>query len=159
MLESTTFVFGSWACTANGSGGFTSHLIASRSRRNGTRNKQWEEIGNLKVNAGTFVVFVFSALLLMQDENMNVTFYFEVLLNVNTRYCIWFEVVINGLKIFVSVLGWNDYSNKGLKIRPNLMDESFYTLEIWSNLMAHSEFGPSKNGLWCWCHHPRHLSC
>ena len=27
----TTFVFGSWACTANGSGGFSSHLIDTTS--------------------------------------------------------------------------------------------------------------------------------
>jgi hypothetical protein len=26
--EGTTFVFGSWACTANGSGGYTNHLIS-----------------------------------------------------------------------------------------------------------------------------------
>ena len=47
-----------------------------------------EEIGNLKANSGTFIVFVSSSLLLMQDENMNVTCYFDVLLNVNLRYCI-----------------------------------------------------------------------
>ena len=47
-----------------------------------------EEIGNLKVNSGTFTVFVSSSLLLMQDENMNVTCYFDALLNVNLRYCI-----------------------------------------------------------------------
>jgi len=28
MPEGTTFVLSSWACTANGSGGYTSHLIA-----------------------------------------------------------------------------------------------------------------------------------
>ena len=67
---------------------------------NGTRNKQWE-IGNLKANSGTFTVFVSSSLLLMQDENMNVTCYFDVLLNVNLRYCIWYDVVVNGLKILV----------------------------------------------------------
>jgi len=39
-------------------------------------------------NSGTFAVFVSGVLLLMQDENMNVTCYFDVLLNVNLRYCI-----------------------------------------------------------------------
>ena len=28
--EGTTLVFGSWACTANGSGGFTCHLISPK---------------------------------------------------------------------------------------------------------------------------------
>ena len=28
VLEGTTIVFGFWACTANGTGGYTSHLIA-----------------------------------------------------------------------------------------------------------------------------------
>ena len=37
---------------------------------------------------------------------------FEVLLNVNTRYCIWFDAVGNGLTILVCILGSNDYSNK-----------------------------------------------
>jgi len=40
---------------------------------NGTRNKQWEEIGNLKANAGIFLLFFSGALHLIQDENMNVT--------------------------------------------------------------------------------------
>ena len=40
---------------------------------NRTRNKQWEEIGNLKANAGIFLLFFSGALHLIQDENMNVT--------------------------------------------------------------------------------------
>ena len=28
--EGTTFIFGSWVCTANASGGYTSHLIAPK---------------------------------------------------------------------------------------------------------------------------------
>src|SRR6185437_3872252 len=31
MLEDTTLVFGSWACTVNGSGGFSSHLVTPNS--------------------------------------------------------------------------------------------------------------------------------
>ena len=31
VLEGTTFVFGSWACTADGSGGFSSHLVTPNS--------------------------------------------------------------------------------------------------------------------------------
>ena len=31
MPEGTTFVFGSWACTADGSGGFSSHLVMPNS--------------------------------------------------------------------------------------------------------------------------------
>ena len=31
VLEGTTFVFGSWACTADGSGGFSSHLVMPNS--------------------------------------------------------------------------------------------------------------------------------
>ena len=31
MPEGTTLVFGSWACTADGSGGFSSHLITTKS--------------------------------------------------------------------------------------------------------------------------------
>ena len=96
---------------------------------NGTRNKQWEEIGNLKVNSGTFAVFVSGALLLMQDENMNVTCYFDVLFNVNRRYCIWFDVVINGLKILVWLWAEMAILIKVLKIGPSLVGWSFYGLE------------------------------
>lgn len=39
-------------------------------------------------NAGTFVVSIFDVLLLMQHKNVNVSLYFDVLLNVNMRYCI-----------------------------------------------------------------------
>jgi len=58
-----------------------------------------------------FLPFLFLVLLLMQDEcNLHVNF--EVLLNVNTRYCIWFDAVVNGLAILLCILGCNDYSNK-----------------------------------------------
>ena len=75
---------------------------------NGTWNQQWEENGNLKANFITFCCFCFWCVVFMQDENMNVTCYFDVLLNVNMRYCIWFDVVVNGLKILV-------YMTYGLK--------------------------------------------
>ena len=58
-----------------------------------------------------FLLFLFLVLLLMQDE-CNLHVYFEVLLNVNTRYCIWFDAVVNGLTILVCILGCHDYSNK-----------------------------------------------
>ena len=31
VLEGTTLVFGSWACTADGTGGFSSHLVTPNS--------------------------------------------------------------------------------------------------------------------------------
>ena len=43
MLESTTIVFGSWACTANGSGGYTSYLIALEEPRT-TNDEQLAEL-------------------------------------------------------------------------------------------------------------------
>ena len=58
-----------------------------------------------------FLLFLFLVLLLMQDEcNLHVNF--EVLLIVNTRYCIRFDAVVNGLTILVCILGCHDYSNK-----------------------------------------------
>ena len=79
-------------------------------------------------------MFLFLVLLLMQDEcNLHVNF--EVLLIVNTRYCIRFDAVVNGLTILVCILGYNDYSNKRIEIRPNFV--------------AHSELGTSTCGLCC----------
>ena len=39
MLEGTTFIFSSWTCTTNGSGGYTSHLITPEESET-TNNKQ-----------------------------------------------------------------------------------------------------------------------
>ena len=39
MPEGTTFVFGSWACTADGTGGFSSHLVTPNSPRSKTRSQ------------------------------------------------------------------------------------------------------------------------
>jgi hypothetical protein len=36
--EGTTLVFGSWAFTADGSGGFSSHLITPKTRESKTTN-------------------------------------------------------------------------------------------------------------------------
>ena len=70
----------------------------------------------------------------MQDEcNLHVNF--EVLLNVNTRYCISFDAMVNGPTILVCILGYNDYSNK--------------RGENQAQLVAHSELGPSTHGLCC----------
>jgi hypothetical protein len=40
--EGTTFVFGSWACTANGSGGFSSHFVTPNSPELKTINQPAE---------------------------------------------------------------------------------------------------------------------
>ena len=32
VREGTTFIFGSWACTADGTGGFSSHLVTPKSK-------------------------------------------------------------------------------------------------------------------------------
>jgi len=37
--ESTTFVFGSWACTADGTGGYSSHLVTPNSPKSKTRSQ------------------------------------------------------------------------------------------------------------------------
>jgi len=37
--EGTTFVFGSWACTADGMGGFSSHLVTPNSPKSKTRSQ------------------------------------------------------------------------------------------------------------------------
>ena len=37
--EGTTFVFGSWTCTADGTGGFSSHLVTPNSPRSKTRSQ------------------------------------------------------------------------------------------------------------------------
>ena len=37
--EGTTFVFGSWACTADGTGGFSSHLAMPNSPKSKTRSQ------------------------------------------------------------------------------------------------------------------------
>ena len=37
--EGTTLVFGSWACTADGKGGFSSHLVMPKSPRSKTRSQ------------------------------------------------------------------------------------------------------------------------
>ena len=37
--EGTTFFFGSWACTADGTGGFSSHLVAPNSPKSKTRSR------------------------------------------------------------------------------------------------------------------------
>ena len=37
--EVTTLVFGSWACTADGKGGFSSHLVTPKSPRSKTRSQ------------------------------------------------------------------------------------------------------------------------
>ena len=44
----TTFVFGSWACTANGSGGFSSHLIDTTSMET-PRQEQLGETTSVKI--------------------------------------------------------------------------------------------------------------
>ena len=40
--EGTTLVFGSWACTVDGSGGFSSHLVTSKSPELKTTNQSVE---------------------------------------------------------------------------------------------------------------------
>ena len=40
--EGTTLVFGSWACTADGSGGFSSHLVTPKSPELRTTNQSAE---------------------------------------------------------------------------------------------------------------------
>ena len=42
MPEGTTLVFDSWACTADGSGGFSSHLIAPKTHESKTTNQSAE---------------------------------------------------------------------------------------------------------------------
>ena len=92
-----------------------------------------------------YLMFLFLVLLLMQDEcNLHVNF--EVLLNVNHMilYLIW----CCGKWFYnfgIYILGCNDYSNKRIEIRPNLV--------------AHSELGPSTHGMCSYCHSPRHLPC
>ena len=39
MPEGTTLVFGSWACTDDGMGGFSSHLVTSNSSKSKTRSQ------------------------------------------------------------------------------------------------------------------------
>ena len=39
VLEGTTFVFGSWACMADGMGGFSSHLVMPNSPKSKTRSR------------------------------------------------------------------------------------------------------------------------
>ena len=63
-----------------------------------------------------FCYFFSSALHFIQDENMNVTCYLDVLLNVNLKYCIWFDVVVNEPKILVCLLGEIAILIKGLKL-------------------------------------------
>ena len=90
-----------------------------------------------------YLMFLFLVLLLMQDEcNLHVNF--EVLLNVNHTilYLIWCCGKWS-YNFGIYILGCNDYSNKRIKIRPNLV--------------AHSELGPSTCGLCCWCHLPHHV--
>ena len=65
-----------------------------------------------------YLMFLFLVLLLMQDEcNLHVNF--EVLLNVNTRYCIRFDAVVNGMTILVYIF-WAVMTIliKGLKLGP-----------------------------------------
>ena len=90
-----------------------------------------------------YLMFLFLVLLLMQDEcNLHVNF--EVLLNVNHTilYLIWCCGKWS-YNFGIYILGCNDYSNKRIEIRPNLV--------------AHSELGPSTCGLCCWCH--LHITC
>jgi hypothetical protein len=44
---STTFIFGSWICVANGLGGFNSHLIASTSTRSSDLNEFIDNLNEL----------------------------------------------------------------------------------------------------------------
>ena len=37
--EGTTFIFGSWACTADGTGGFSSHLVTPNLPKSKTRSQ------------------------------------------------------------------------------------------------------------------------
>jgi hypothetical protein len=39
MPEGTTLVFGSWACTADGTGGFSNHLVTPNSHKPRTRSQ------------------------------------------------------------------------------------------------------------------------
>ena len=90
-----------------------------------------------------YLMFLFLVLLLMQDEcNLHVNF--EVLLNVNHTilYLIWCCAKWS-YNFGIYILGCNDYSNKRIEIRPNLV--------------AHSELGHPLVG--CAADVTCHITC
>ena len=65
--EGTTFVFGSWACTADGTGGFSIHLVTPNSPKSKTRSR----LADIRESAGLDEERVPSELDSDNPENMS----------------------------------------------------------------------------------------